>query len=67
MYSMLYTVNLGLCDYVPFSQIQSHMHMYSTALIAIYILIKPFELMNTNFRLVLKYYDRGKVSIFILA
>ena len=25
MYSMLYTVNLGLCDYVPFSQIWSHM------------------------------------------
>ena len=24
MYSMFYTVNLGLCDYVPFSQIQSH-------------------------------------------
>ena len=25
MYSMLYTVNLGLCDYVLFSQIRSHM------------------------------------------
>ena len=25
MYSMLYTVNFGLCDYVPFSQILSHM------------------------------------------
>ena len=26
MYStMLYTVNLGLCDYVPFSQIRSHL------------------------------------------
>ena len=24
MYSMLYTVNLGSCDYVPFSQIRSH-------------------------------------------
>ena len=24
MYSMLYTVKLGLCDYVPFSQIWSH-------------------------------------------
>jgi len=24
MYSMLYTANLGLCDYVLFSQIQSH-------------------------------------------
>ena len=24
MYSMLYTVYLGLCDYVPFSQIRSH-------------------------------------------
>ena len=24
MYSMLYTVNVGLCDYVPFSQIRSH-------------------------------------------
>ena len=25
MYLMLYTVNLGLCNYVPFSQIRSHM------------------------------------------
>ena len=28
MYSMLYTVNLGLCDYVPFSQIRSHMQVF---------------------------------------
>ena len=26
MYSMLYTANLGLCDYGLFSQIQSHIH-----------------------------------------
>ena len=30
MYSMLYTVNLGLCDYVPFSQIRSHILMMVT-------------------------------------
>ena len=30
IYSMLYTVNLGLCDYVPFSQIQSHISKHLT-------------------------------------
>jgi len=29
MYSMLYTVNLDLCDYVLFSQIQSHALLYN--------------------------------------
>jgi len=29
MFSMLYTVNLGYCDYVLFLQIQSHMLEYN--------------------------------------
>ena len=29
MYSMLYTANLGLCDYVLFSQIRSHISHYN--------------------------------------
>ena len=30
MYSMLYTVNLGLCNYVPFSQIRSQIVLTAT-------------------------------------